>query len=95
MAILKSSAERRFVHLGLAEARFYFGCRGHMHTFRRVGYRSGAFDEDAPLTKVLGPRGVQDLHGPNVNEPPTYPRPPAPPRPPGVRPAQNDQGEQR
>lgn len=36
-----------FVHLGLPEARYYLGCRGHMHVFRRVGYRSGAFIEDA------------------------------------------------
>lgn len=28
--------------------------------------------------------GGLGLRGPNVNDPPTYPRPPAPPRPPGV-----------
>jgi hypothetical protein len=39
--------EVRFVHLGLPEARYYLGCRGHMHVFRRAGYRSGAFVEDS------------------------------------------------
>jgi hypothetical protein len=29
--------------------------------------------------------GGLGLRGPNVNDPPTYPRPPAPPRPPGVK----------
>lgn len=44
--------EVRWVHLGLAEARFYIGCREHMHVFRRVGYRSGAFIEDAVISKT-------------------------------------------
>ena len=48
----KCAREVRFVLLGLPEARFYFGCHGHMHVFRRTGYRSGAFIEDA-LLKVL------------------------------------------
>lgn len=47
-----SMREVRFVYLGLAEARYYLGCRGHMHVFRRVGYRSGAFVEDAVIAKV-------------------------------------------
>lgn len=41
--------EVKFVHLGLPEARYYLGCRGHMHVFRRVGYRSGSFIEDARI----------------------------------------------
>lgn len=41
-----------FVYLGLPEARFYLGCRGHMHVFRRVGYRSGSFVEDAVIAKA-------------------------------------------
>lgn len=41
--------EVQFVHLGLPEARFYLGCRGHMHVFRRAGYRSGSFTEDAVI----------------------------------------------
>lgn len=44
----------RFVHLGLPEARFYLGCSGHMHVFRRVGYRSGAFVEDALTATAKG-----------------------------------------
>jgi hypothetical protein len=44
----------KFVHLGLPEARYYLGCRGHMHVFRRVGYRSGAFVEDAGIAQVGG-----------------------------------------
>ena len=46
------SREVRFVHLGLPEARFYLGCHGHMHAFRRAGYRSGCFDEDAVIGGV-------------------------------------------
>lgn len=42
-----------WVHLGLPEARFYLGCAGHMHAFRRVGYRSGVFLEDA-IAKATG-----------------------------------------
>lgn len=38
--------EVRFIHLGLPEARFYVACKGHMHAFRRVAYRSGSFIED-------------------------------------------------
>jgi hypothetical protein len=44
--------EVKFVYLGLPEARYYLGCKGHMHVFRRVGYRSGAFVEDAVIAKV-------------------------------------------
>lgn len=44
----------KFVHLGLPEARYYLGCHGHMHVFRRVGYRSAAFVEDAVIAKVGG-----------------------------------------
>lgn len=45
----------RFIHLGLPEARFYVGCKGHMHVFRRVGYRSGVFvDDDARSTGKQG-----------------------------------------
>lgn len=46
--------EVRFVHLGLPEARYYLGCTGHMHVFRRVGYRSGSFVEDAVISRVGG-----------------------------------------
>ena len=46
--------EVRWVHLGLPEARFYIACRGHMHVFRRAGYRSGAFAEDAAMAKAIG-----------------------------------------
>ncbi|WP_156385530.1 hypothetical protein [Ramlibacter sp. Leaf400] len=45
--------EVRWVHLGLPEARFYLGCRGHLHVFRRTGYRSGAFVEDAAIAKAV------------------------------------------
>lgn len=50
----KSLREVRFVNLGLPEARYYLGCHGHMHVFRRVGYRSAAFVEDAVIAKVAG-----------------------------------------
>lgn len=50
----KSLREVRFVYLGLPEARYYLGCHGHMHVFRRVGYRSAAFVEDAVIAKVGG-----------------------------------------
>ncbi len=46
--------EVRFVHLGLPEARYYLGCAGHMHVFRRAGYRSGAFVEDAATSNSTG-----------------------------------------
>jgi hypothetical protein len=49
-----STREVRFVHLGLPEARYYLGCQGHMHVFRRVGYRSGAFVEDSASSKLMG-----------------------------------------
>jgi hypothetical protein len=45
--------EVKFVHLGLPEARYYLGCNGHMHVFRRVGYRSGTFIEDAAIAKAI------------------------------------------
>ncbi len=60
--MLKRSDVRDFVHLGLPESRFYFGCKGHMHAFRRVGYRSGAFPEDAISARLIGlrvPNGVE------------------------------------
>lgn len=44
--IVSCSRIVRWVYLGMPEARFYFGCRGHMHVFRRPGYRSGSFVED-------------------------------------------------
>lgn len=46
---MNAAREVRFVHLGLPEARYYLACRGHMHVFRRMGYRSGAFIEDATI----------------------------------------------
>lgn len=45
----KAQREVKFAHLGLPEARYYLGCKGHMHAFRRAGYRSGAFVEDAVI----------------------------------------------
>jgi len=51
---LKRSSVRSFVHLGLPEARYYLGCKGHMHVFSRVGYRSGAFVEDARHVGTAG-----------------------------------------
>lgn len=47
-----SARQVNFVHLGLPEARFYIACRGHMHVFRRVGYRSGSFIEDVVIGGV-------------------------------------------
>lgn len=44
--LLAPVREVKYVHLGLPEARYYIACRGHMHVFRRIGYRSGAFVED-------------------------------------------------
>jgi hypothetical protein len=38
----------------MPEARYYLGCQGHMHVFRRVSYRSGAFIEDAAIAKAKG-----------------------------------------
>lgn len=49
--------EVRWVQLGLPEARFYIGCRGHMHAFRRPGYRSGAFIEDAFVAPIAATKG--------------------------------------
>lgn len=51
---LKTPREVRWVQLGLPEARYYLGCKGHMHVFRRVGYRSGSFVEDAVIAKAIG-----------------------------------------
>lgn len=39
--------------LGLPEARYYLGCSGHMHVFRRIGYRSGAFIEDRLIVALI------------------------------------------
>jgi hypothetical protein len=50
----RQAREVRFVYLGLPEARYYLGCRGHMHVFRRVGYRSGAFAEDGFIAGTSG-----------------------------------------
>jgi hypothetical protein len=50
----KAAREVRWVYLGVPEARYYLGCRGHMHVFRRVGYRSAAFVEDAVIARVAG-----------------------------------------
>lgn len=45
------------------------------------GKLCGAQPGTCPHQRQQTPDGVQGLRGPNVNEPPTYPRPPAPPRP--------------
>jgi len=45
--IAARSIQRRYLFLGVAEARFQWGCGDHFHAFTRRGYRSQAFPEDA------------------------------------------------
>ncbi|WP_155831778.1 hypothetical protein [Hylemonella gracilis] len=40
--------------LGLPEARYYLGCNGHMHVFRRIGYRSDGYLEDRLIVALAG-----------------------------------------